>query len=150
MSKQHSRSESNRQLVDAMNEAVFVDNEFDRLDQFVAPDVVQYQGGELSYEGIDGIEQYFEGMLETYRDTEMDVLELVADDERVMYNFRMHATGADEIEFGEETIDITGEKLSWDGFVSLAIDDGKIVEVTLLTDEAGLLRQIGVLPQHAA
>lgn len=150
MSKYLSLSESNRQLVDAMNDAVFVDHEFDRLQEFVAPDVVQYESGELTYEGIDEMEQYFEEMLETYSDVEMDVLEMVADDERVMYNFRMDAIGRDEIEFDGETIDIAGEALSWDGFVSFQFDDGKIVQVTLLTDEAGMLRQLGVLPQHAA
>lgn len=150
MSKQLSRSESNRQLVDAMNDAVFVDHEFDRLEEFVSPQIVQYRTGELTYEGIDEMQQYFEGMLETYSDVEMDVLEMVADDERVMYNFRMHGTGADEIEFDGETIDIAGEELTWDGFVSLEIDDGKIVRASLLTDETGMLRQLGVLSHHAA
>lgn len=150
MSKQLSLGESNLQLVEAFNEAVFVDDELDRLDEMVAPDIVQYESGEIRYEGIDSMQQYFEEMHDPYSDIEMEVLEMVGDDERVMYNFRMNGTGADEIEIGDETIDIAGKKLSWDGFVSLEIDDGKIVKATLLSDEAGFLRQLGVLPSHAA
>lgn len=150
MSKQLSIGDSNRQLVETFNDVVFVDHEFDRLDEFVAPDVVQYESGELAFEGIDALQEYFEEMLETFSETELEVLELVADDHCVMYNFRMTATGADEIEVGSETIDIDGKSLTWDGFVSLEIGDRKIVEASLLSDEAGMLRQLGVLPGRAA
>lgn len=136
--------------MEAFNEAVFVDDELDRLEEMVAPDIVQYESGEIRYEGIDSMQEYFEEMHDMYSDIEIEVLEMVGDDEHVMYNFRMNGTGADEIEIGDETIDIAGKKLSWDGFASLEIDDGKIVKAILLSDEAGFLRQLGVLPSHAA
>lgn len=150
MSKQLSIGESNVQLVEAFNDAVFVDDDLDRLDELVAPDVVQYESGEISYEGLESMQQYFQEMHDPYSDIEMEVIEMVGDDERVMYNFRMSGTGAGEIQIGDDRIDIAGKKLSWDGFVSLEIDDGKIVEATLLSDEAGFLRQLGVLPSQAA
>jgi predicted ester cyclase len=150
MSTQTPRSESNRRLVESFNEAVFVDNDFDRLEEYVAPDVVQIEAGEKSTEGIEALQSYFEEMLEDYEDIEMSVDSIISDDEHVMYRFGMSATARRDFEIGGEEIDARGKPLEWGGFVDLTIENDRIVEVNVLTDEAALYRQLGVLPRRSA
>lgn len=143
-------TDSNLQLVNDFNEAVFVDHEFDRLDEFVAEDVAQVEAGEVAFEGIDALRAYFEEMLESWENPEMDVVSILADDDTVMYNFWMTGTAREDFEMGDRTIEAEGRELAWEGFVRLTIEDGRIVEANLLTDEAAILRQLGVIPERAA
>lgn len=143
-------TDSNLQLVNDFNEAVFVDHEFDRLDEFVAEDVAQVEAGEVAFEGIDALCAYFEEMLESWENPEMDVVSMLADDDTVMYNFWMTGTAREDFEMGDRTIEAEGRELAWEGFVRLTIEDGRIVEANLLTDEAAILRQLGVIPERAA
>lgn len=150
MSKQLSKPESNLKIVSEFNTVVFEDHEFDRIEEFVSPEFVQYQAGEVTAEGVDGLTEYFEEMLETYDSPEMEVVEMVADDDTVMYRFRIDATPQGEIEFDGEPIDATGTPLSWDGFVSLTVEDGWITEANLLTDGMAVYRQLGLSSDIAA
>lgn len=150
MSKQLSKPESNLKIVSEFNDAVFEDNDLDRLDEFVSPEFVQYESGEVTAEGIDGLTEYFEGMIATYEDLTMEVFEIVADDDTVIYRFRIDAIPQGEIEFDGEWVDAESTPLSWDGFVSLTIEDGKITEANLLTDDIAVYRQLGLIPETAA
>lgn len=145
-----SRSVSNVDLVESFNDAVFGDHDFDRLEEFVAPDIVHVEHGEVAFEGVDALRDYFGTIDESYDDVSMEVREMLADDDTVVYSFRMHGVAAGPFTVGEETYDVTGDDLWWDGYATLAIEDGRIVESSVLTDEAGLLRQIGALPPRAA
>lgn len=150
MSTNISRRESNLELVEAFNDAVFVDHDFDRLGEFVAPDVIHTEHGDVAFEGIDALQDYFETMDENYDDVSMTVEQMLADDETVLYSFRMQGTAAGAFTVGETEYDVTGSELWWDGYATLSIEDDHIVETSVLTDEAGLLRQIGALPARAA
>lgn len=150
MSTQTPRSETNRRLVESFNEAVFVDHDFDRLEEYVAPNIVQFEAGEKSIEGIDGLRSYFEQMLEDYEDIDMSIESILSDDDHVMYRFGMSATARRDFEVGDEEISAAGKQLEWSGFVDLSIEDEHIVEANLLTDEAAVYRQLGVLPRRSA
>lgn len=150
MSKQLSLTESNLELVASFNDAIFGDHDLDRLEEFVAPDVVQIEGEETTAEGIDAVRSYFAELFETFGDPELEVLETVGDAEHVMYHFRMNGTPTGDIELGGKTIDAAGTPLHWDGFVCLTIEDDRITRACLLTDQAGIYRQLGVLPDVAA
>lgn len=150
MSKHVSTSEANLELVDEFNTTIFADNDFSRLGEFIAEDARHLEGGDVQFEGIDAFRTYFEDMLADWDGLEMDVVSIVADDDRVVYNFSMNGTAVEDLTVGEETYDAAGKSFNWDGFVSLTIEDGMIVESTLLTDEASILRQLGVLPARAA
>lgn len=149
MSKQRSRTESNLALIETFYDVVFEQHDFERLAEFVAPEFVQVESGEVTAEGVDALADYFEGMIETYEDPTMAVLETVADEDTVVSHFRMTGTLSDDLTVDGDVVETAGEPLEWEGFVSLEIADDRIVSATLLTDEAAILGQLGVLPEIA-
>lgn len=147
MSKNVSVTESSRTVVDQFNAAIFERHDVAALPEFLARDFVQYEGGEMTIDGIDEAREYFEGMLSAFPDVEMDVIETAVDENVVLQRFEIDATHDGEMILGEDRVlEPTGERLTWQGFASLRIEDGKIAETNMLTDDLALYRQLGLIP----
>lgn len=147
MSKSISPVDANRTLAENFNGAVFGDHDLSILEEFLATDVVHRESGEIVFEGIEAAREYFEAMLTAFPNVEIDVVESVVDDERVMQHFELTATNDGPVSMGEDlTLEPTGERLSWTGFVSMRIDGDGISEISLLTDDLALYRGLGAIP----
>lgn len=151
MSESTTISESNASAMREFNAAIFDDHDLDAIEEYLSPDVVHYTAGQESARGFDGSREYFGAVLGAFPDIDLQIAELVAEGDRVM--FRFEATGTHEgdlpvmDEDGEmDVVPATGETVSWQGFVSCRFEDGKIVEANLVADQFGMARQLGLIP----
>lgn len=150
MSKSISISETNQRVVSEFNEAVFEHHDLDNLEEYLATDVVQYIGGN-SIRGIEANRDYFDRTLESFSDMEMEILELAATGDWVLFRFSASGTNDGVIHMDEETtLEATGEDASWEGFVSIRCEDGKIVETHMITDWYTLFDQLGLAEEYTS
>lgn len=145
-------SDSNATAMGEFHAAIFDDHDLDAIETYLSPDVVCYQAGMEVASGYDGAREYFGGILEAFPDIELDTVELVADDERVMLRFEATATHEGPLPIREEdgemmdSLEATGTTVTWQGFVSARFDEGKIVEANQVSDRFGMARQLGLIP----
>lgn len=151
MSESTTIGESNATAAREFTAAIFDDHDLDAIEEHLSADVVQYTAGQESARGHDGAREYFGAVLGAFPDIDLEIAELVADGDCVMYRFE--ATGTHEGDLpvmdehgGMDVVPATGETVSWQGFVSCRFADGEIVEVHLVADQFGMARQLGLLP----
>lgn len=147
MNQNISTIESNRDLVENFNDAIFGRHDIEAGIEMLSSEFVHRESGEEIARGIDGARGYFENMLTAFPDVEMDVTGTVCEDDRVVQSFEMRATNDGEMTLAEDRVlRPTGERMNWHGFVSMRIEDGEIVEADMLTDSLALYRQLGLVP----
>lgn len=151
MSKTSTISDANATALREFNAAIFEDHDLDAVEEFFATDVVQYDSDTEIVRGLEESREYFEGMLEAFPDIELDVLELVADDDRAIMRFEATGTHEGDLSIGsqdgEATVaEATGKVVSWQGFVSALFDDGEMSEINLVSDKFGLAQRLGIIP----
>lgn len=151
MSTSTTTSESNETIARAFNGAIFDDHDLDAVEEYLAGDAVLYQGDVEVARGHDGAREYFGAVLGAFPDIDLEIAELVADEDCVMFRFTatgthdgpLPVTGPD----GEmDVVEATGKTVSWEGFVSCRIDDGVIGETHLVSDRFGMAKQLGMIP----
>lgn len=147
-------SRTNEATIRDLNAAVFEDHNLDAIDPFLSRNVVQYENGTEVASGIDEQREYFEGMLAAFPDVELDVLDVVADDDTVMFRFEATGTHSGDLRFTSEdgvtVVAPTNTKLDWQGVVAAQFADGVIAEINLVSDELGMADQLGLVDLEAS
>jgi predicted ester cyclase len=75
-------------------------------------------------------------------DTRHEIEQVIAEGDTVVVRFVIHGTHSGAL-FG---VPPTNRKVAVGGHAILRVQDGKVAEIVGIFDEAGMLRQIGVLP----
>lgn len=86
----------------------------------------------------DGIAES-RGFLESFPDHRCTMVRLTAEDDRVIAHYANEATHTGPGAFGEPT----GVRAVWGTFTEYRLADGKVVEVTTVTEVHSLLKQLG-------
>jgi len=109
--------------------------------ELCAPDYTAVLGGNPPIDR-DGHEGFAQGFYAAFEGMNHEIEDVIASDAAVVVRFRLHGkhTGAF---FG---IPATGKTVDVAANVILHVRDGKVSRVLGIFDEAGLLRQLGVLP----
>lgn len=134
----------NKELVRRYYEEAFNEERFDLLDELIAPDVVNHDP--LSDEtltpeearGFEGFRRHVEAAYEGFPDAHVTIEDLIAEGDRVAVRFTFE--GTHEGRFGG--IESTGKRVSGTNMGFYRIEDGKIVERWLETDNLALLEQL--------
>lgn len=92
--------------------------------------------------GRAGHEQFAAGFYAAFPDLHHDVEEVVATDDRAVVRFTLHGTHTGNF-FG---IPASGRAIRVVATAILDVHEGQVTRLRAVFDEAGLLRQIGVLP----
>jgi steroid delta-isomerase-like uncharacterized protein len=130
---------TNRDLVQQYWDVVWINQEWDRVYEFVARDYRNHG----SFPGMpttsieDGRRIDEQGRL-AFPDIEYSLAHLVADDDFVARHWTAEATHQGEF-LG---VAATGRRVHMEGMVFCRIADGKIVEEWRVIDSAGLIRQL--------
>jgi steroid delta-isomerase-like uncharacterized protein len=133
--------ESNGQVMRRAFEEVMTRGNIAAIDELFASD---FTGHDTSG-GTFGREEFREGvldMLSAFSDRQVKIADQVVAEDRVVT--RWQATGVHAGEFNG--IPATGRRVSLTGISIDRIAGGRIVESWEVTDDAGLLRQLGVDP----
>lgn len=115
------------------------------IDELFAVDVVEHDPGGLTITGAEALKAHIGGFLSALPDMRITIEDLVAEGDVVVWrgNFRGTHTGT------LMNIPATGKTAMVSGLVEFRFAGGKVAEVWAMYDLFGLLRQIGVVPDHA-
>lgn len=131
--------EENKRLVQKHLEA-FNTGDLTAFLELHTEDVVLH-GASEDYEGLEGIEKYTQNMGTAFPDAEVTAEDLFATEDRVAARFTMIGTHEGPFHGAEPT----GREVELSGISIFRVEDGKIAEWWLESDQFGALQQLGVI-----
>jgi predicted ester cyclase len=135
--------EANKTLVRRLYEEGFNRGNLDVVDELVAPDVVTHDPIILDAPtGPDSIRGGIEMIRNAFPDFRVEVLDLVAEGDRVASFLSMSGTNTGAYRRG----DATNRKGTMRAFLLWRVADGRLVESWGMADRFQFLQQLGILP----
>jgi steroid delta-isomerase-like uncharacterized protein len=134
-------TESNKEIVNRYQEA-YNTNNLEALDELLAADLRAHTSLPGFPAGLEGAKAVHRLSLIGMPDVHTHIDELIAEGDKVVARCTVTGTHAGDF-FG---IPATGKQIKINGVYIVRIADGKIAEHWGMNDEAGLLRQLGMLP----
>ena len=123
---------------------VWEQGNIDLIDELLAPDYVNHSPATPEQptgpEGLKGVVSIFRSAIP---DLKMVVEDMIAEGDKVVLRYTLEGTHEGEL-FG---IPPTGKQLSVKGIAVERVSDGKIREHWRVTDELGMMQQLGVIPE---
>lgn len=116
------------------------------IDRFVAADYVEHQDEATAVQGRAGLTQRMDALLVGFSDVRLDVDQMVAEVDTVAVRYLVRGTHDGEF----RGIPPTGVAVSVASMDIYRVADDRIVEHWGVTDNLGLLTQLGVLPAPGA
>jgi steroid delta-isomerase-like uncharacterized protein len=133
-------TEQNKAIRRRSYEAVNQKN-LDALDEVTAPDVISHSARPGQAPGLEGVKQLFSSMHAAFPDFRIDVEDMIAEGDKVVA--RVTGSGNHQGEF--MGIAPTGNRVELSAIDIARIAEGKIVEHWSISDQLGMMRQLGVM-----
>jgi steroid delta-isomerase-like uncharacterized protein len=134
---------ANKELVRRLYEDGFNNGDLDLVDQLVAPDVVTHNPIILDAPtGPDSIRGGIEMIRRSFPDFHVDIVDLIAEGDRVAAFLRMSGTNTGDYRRGGAT----NRKGAMRAFFVWRIADGRLAESWGLADRFEFLQQLGIVP----
>ena len=143
MSAEESKATMRRYFLDA-----FEQGNIDLLDELLAPDYVNHTPATPDLptgpEGVKGVVTMFRSAMPDLR---VLIEDMIAEGDKVATRYTLEGTHEGEL-FG---VPPTGQRLSIESITVERVSDGKIREHWRVTDELGMMQQLGAMPapEHA-
>jgi predicted ester cyclase len=135
--------ESNKALVRRLYDEGFNQGSLDVVDEIVAPDVVTHDPIILDAPtGPDSIRSGIEMIREAFPDFHVEVLDLIAEGDRVASYLLMSGTNTGDYRRGGAT----NRKGSMRAFLLWRVADGQLAESWGMADRFQFLQQLGIVP----
>jgi steroid delta-isomerase-like uncharacterized protein len=136
-------TEDNKELVEAFIRELFTEGDLDAVDRYLDPDMVNH---DLPFPGAPAGPAGMRHAAAMFRlalpDWHSDVEQLVAEGDLVVERFTASGTHSGEL----MGVAPTGRVLRLRGIQMFRVGNGRIVERWGRLDEAGLMRQLGLIP----
>ncbi len=113
--------------------------DFSGLDEVVARDVRDHNPDPGQEPGIKGVKGLFQGLADAFPDLRIVVEDLIAEGDKVVGRVTFRGTHSGDF----QGIAATGKQIEIPVIDILRIRDGKIVERWGLSDQLGLMQQLG-------
>jgi steroid delta-isomerase-like uncharacterized protein len=137
------RLANNKELVRRLYEEGFNAGDLDAVDQLVARDVVTHNPIILDApEGPDSIRGGIEMIRGAFPDFRVEVVELIAEGDRVAASLKMSGTNAGDYRRGGAT----NRRGSMRAFFVWRIADGRLAESWGVADRFSFLQELGIVP----
>ena len=134
-------TEENKALLRRLFEEVWNQGKLGTVDELLATDYVLNDPAQM-VRGPEGFKAYVSAFRAAFPDMKATIEDQIAEDDRVVMRFTVHATHKGEF----QGIPPTGKQVILSGIDIQRIVGGKIVENWVNLDALGLLQQLGVLP----
>ena len=135
--------DANKALVRRLVEEGFNKGKLDVVDEIVAPDVVTHNPIILDAPvGPDSVRGGIEMIRQSFPDIEVEILDMIAEGDRVAVFLLMSGTNAGDYRRGGAT----GKKGSLRAFFIWRVADGQLAESWGVADRFDLLQQLGMIP----
>ena len=136
----------NKALISRLMDEVVSQGNYDAADGLVDPHFVGHSPTPgFDTEGLEAYKQFFRTMRGAFPDLRIEIHEQLSVDDRVVTRWTARATHLGEF----MGLPPSGKQGAMSGINIDRIQNGKVVECWSLSDELGLMRQIGALPQPA-
>jgi steroid delta-isomerase-like uncharacterized protein len=132
----------NKQIVDAFIQELFSKGDLEAVDRYLAPGFVDHDPPVPGVAGAEGMRRAAVMFRQAFPDWHSEVTRLVAEGDIVVEQFTAQGTHRGALMGAEPT----GETVVLAGINVFRIDGDLIVERWGRLDEAGLLRQLGLIP----
>jgi predicted ester cyclase len=119
---------------------IAVSHDYGRFDEVMARDVVDHDRADTQGPGVEGIEEYWRGLGESFPDFKLDVDVILADDDYVTLVYRLSGTHTGCF-MGHAP---TGKRFEVRSLQLGRFEDGLMVERWGATDTLGILTQLGL------
>ncbi|HEV2129855.1 MAG TPA: ester cyclase [Longimicrobiaceae bacterium] len=116
--------------------------DFSGLDEVVARDVRDHNPDPGQEQGLEGVRGLFMGLRDAFPDLQIHVEDLIAEGDKVVGRATFRGTHSGDF----QGIPATGKQIEVQVIDILRIQDGKIVERWGLSDQLGLMQQLGAMP----
>jgi steroid delta-isomerase-like uncharacterized protein len=141
MSSSAQEQQKNKQLVSQFFE-LLNRQDLERIEQLVSSSNYSYHFPGIPPLDWNGHKQFLVGIISAFPDFHHDLLDVVAEGDKVAVRFTINCTHKGEF----QGIPPTSKKVSFGGMDFLTIIDGKITEEWVIVDIGGLMQQIGAIP----
>lgn len=133
--------ESSLAALTTFAEAVSTGN-FDLFDQVVSPDCVDHDPAPGQVAGPAGYRMFFGGMRAAFPDMQVALETAVQDEDTIAFAYTLTGTHTGPL----QGIPASGKKIKIRGLQISKFKEGKMTERWGSSDELGLLKQIGAIP----
>ncbi len=116
--------------------------DFSGLDALVASDVRDHNSEPGQGPGLQGVKDWFSSIGSAFPDLQIAVEDLIAEGDKVVARAMFRGTHSADF----QGIPATGKQVSMQVIDILRIENGKIVERWGLSDQMGMMQQLGVMP----
>jgi predicted ester cyclase len=134
--------DSNKELVRAFLERVFVGRDAEAVDEFVSPDFNNHVTGAHGTEDMKRVARVYH---DAAPDLDAQIEHLIADGDLVALHVTFSGTHGGTVEFGGRTLPPSGAQVSVRHVHIFRIADGRICEHWAVRDDLTLLGQLGAL-----
>jgi steroid delta-isomerase-like uncharacterized protein len=136
-------SAANKELVRRLIEEGFNAGRLEVVDQLVSPDVVTHNPLILDApSGPDSVRGGIEMIRRSFPDLHVEILDMIAEDDRVAVFLHMSGTNLGDYRRGGAT----NRSASMRAFFIWRVKDGRLVESWGVADRFDLLQQLGIVP----
>ena len=139
-------SNFNRALGHRINQEIWNGQQFDRIPEYFAEDVVLDYSPHFVLRGREHVRAAVERSHAAFEGFREEIKTIVADDERVVVHFTIK--GKHTGQWGP--LPGTGKDVAFDEIVIMTVRDGKVVHQVGVIDNLTGLRQVGVMPSRAS
>ena len=136
-------TEDNTALIRRMEEEIFNKRHVDAIDEFISPEYALRTAPKGAPAGRDAVRESMSMYLAGFPDLHVSVDELLAVDDKVVARLTYTGTHSGEL-FGMSP---TQRRVAVHQFAIYRISDGKVVEEWEISDQLGLMQQLGVIPE---
>lgn len=137
-------SEANKELIRRMEDAIFNQRNLDAIDEFIAPNYVLRRAPEGTPTGRDAVRGSMAAYLAGFSDLHVEVDELIGEGDKVVARLTYSGTHDGDL-FG---IPATQRRVSVRQFAVYRIAGGRVVEEWEISDQLGLMQQLGVIAEQ--
>lgn len=139
-------SQEKKSLVKRFISEVWEEGNRDIIDEVLSEDYVDHNLPEGIPPGREGVKQFTSMYLRAFPNPDVEMEDLIAEGDKVV--LRWSASASHRGEF--MGVPPTNKRVKMTGIEILRFSGGKIVERWGLSDQAGLLQQLGVMPEIEA
>ena len=112
------------------------------IDQFVAPDVIDHNPFPGQGPGAEGLKEVFQIFRSAFPDAQVTIEDFTTEGDKIAFRTIMRATHQGDF----MGIAPTGKTVSMTGIEFIRMTNGKMVERWGLSDDLGLMQQLGIAP----
>jgi len=133
-------TETNKAIVRRYFDQVLNNKRHDLAEEFLA-DNIELHGSGLA-PGLDVVKQWLTMFAAAFPDGHQVIEDMVAEEDRVVARTTFNGTQQGEM----QGIPATGKNVSIPSITIFRLDNGKIAEGWLVSDNLGMMQQLGVIP----